>query len=295
VLDAETVRITGGRQEIMDREIQYAADAGLDYWAFLFYPTDNSMSEMLRWYLSSRSRRQLNFCLILHNAFGVSETRWPQERERAVALLQEPGYQTVCGGRPLVYAFSLRYQKAFPAARVNEFLQAARAAGVNPYMVYMGWNPAQDYLAMAPLGFNAVSHYACTSADTTFAQLSTRLESGFWRNALDARVPYVPLVTTGWEKNPRKDHPVSWEKNDDYHRQATFPAVATPDEIARHLERALAFVQAHPDLCPANTVITYAWNEHDEGGWLCPTWMPGGAPDTTRLDAIRQVLKKTPR
>ena len=35
----------------------------------------------------------------------------------------------------------------------------------------------------------------------------------------------------------------------------------------------------------------YAWNEHDEGGWPVPTWTPEGKPDTSRLDAIRRVLR----
>ena len=35
VVDDKTVRIVGGNQETMDEEIQFAADAGLDYWAFV--------------------------------------------------------------------------------------------------------------------------------------------------------------------------------------------------------------------------------------------------------------------
>jgi len=84
---------------------------------------------------------------------------------------------------------------------------------------------------------------------------------------------------------------VSWEKGAAYLSQATFPASATPAEIAAHLSRALAFTQANPEVCPARTVIIYAWNEHDEGGWLCPTWSPDGRPDRRRLEAIRKVLK----
>ncbi len=154
----------------------------------------------------------------------------------------------------------------------------------------MGWNPAADIKTAVPLGFAAVSHYACGSADTTFAELCARVDTNFWQNAATAQTPYVPLVTTGWDKRPRKDHPVSWELDQDYHRQAVFPATATPAEIAAHLERALTFVRAHPAICPANTVIVYAWNEHDEGGWLCPTWMPDGKPDTSRLDALGALL-----
>ena len=38
VLDRDQVRIDGRPQAIMDREIDFAAGAGLDYWAFLLYP-----------------------------------------------------------------------------------------------------------------------------------------------------------------------------------------------------------------------------------------------------------------
>ena len=58
-----------------------------------------------------------------------------------------------------------------------------------------------------------------------------------------------------------------------------------------HLARALAFVKANPRICPARTLIIYAWNEHDEGGWLCPTWTPSGQADDSRVQAIRKVLR----
>ena len=34
-----------------------------------------------------------------------------------------------------------------------------------------------------------------------------------------------------------------------------------------------------------------SWNEYDEGGWLAPTLGPDGKPDSSRLDAVRRVLK----
>jgi hypothetical protein len=104
------------------------------------------------------------------------------------------------------------------------------------------------------------------------------------------KVPYVTFVTTGWDKQPRKDNPVPWERDHGYHRQAVFPSMATGREIREHLGRAIEFTQGHRDICAANVVIIYAWNEHDEGGWLCPTWTSSGQPNTSRLAAIRAVL-----
>lgn len=283
------VRIRGGRQEVMDQEIAFAAEAGLDYWAFVLYPEASSMSEALRLYRNSAARRRLNICVILHNNLKVKEAEWPRERDRVIALLREPGYQTVLGGRPLVFAFQTRND------RVAQLRQAAKAVGIDPYCVLMGWRPASDFKYAAPLGFEAVSAYAYGSDDATFAKLCTRVETDYWQAASVARIPYVPLVTTGWDKQPRKDNPVSWERDHAYHRQKVFPAPATPAEIATHLQHALAFARQQSDLCRANTAIIYAWNEHDEGGWLCPTWSPDGKPNTDRLQAISKVLGKRSR
>jgi len=43
-------------------------------------------------------------------------------------------------------------------------------------------------------------------------------------------------------------------------------------------------VRKHADLCEAQAIIMYAWNEYDEGGWLAPTRSSDGTPDTSRLD-----------
>ena len=287
-IDDSTVKINGGRQEVMDQEIGFAAAAGLDYWAFVTYPEDSPMSVGLKLYLASRERERVRFCLILHNTLNVPDTRWPAERSRALALLKEPGYQTVLDNRPLVYTFT---GGGFPFERFSEFLAAARADGLNPYCVYMGWNPASDFETVKGKGFDAVSAYAMGSDQPTFAGLVESVEKGFWQNAAHSGTPYVPLVTTGWDKRPRKDNPVSWERDHSYHQQNIFPSRPTPAQIAGHLQDALAFVQHHPEICPANAVIVYAWNEYDEGGWLAPTRGPNGEPDNSRLEAIQQVLR----
>ncbi len=288
VIDGKTIRINGGRQDIMDREISFAADAGLDYWAFLIYPASNPMSVALQQYLKSPVRKRINFCFILHSTLKAKEAAWPKERDRLVALMKEPGYQTVLKGRPLVYAFT---GSDFPFERFAEFLSAARKAGLNPYTVYMGWNPGPDYRRASRHGFDAVSAYAKPSDQPRFFELAASVEKDYWKKAAEAKVPFVPLVTTGWDKRPRKDHPVSWEKGHSYHTQKVFPSRAKPEEISSHLSRSLSFVKSNPRLCEANAVIIYAWNEYDEGGWIAPTRVADGKPDTSRLDAIRRVLE----
>lgn len=288
IVDGTTVKINGGRQEVMDQEIVYAANTGIDYWAFLAYPKDSSMSTAFGQYLNSPKREQVRFCLIMHNNLMVPDGQWPEERDRAVALLKEPGYQTVLADRPLVYAFT---GQGFPFNRYSEFLTVAKERGVRPYSVFMGWHPASDIKKAKPNGFDAVSSYARPGSQTSFVDLAKATERDCWENAAYAKAPYVPLVTTGWDKNPRKDNPVSWEKGSDYHRQTVFPSKAEPVEIAKHLQNAMTFVRKHSDLCETKAVIIYAWNEYDEGGWLAPTRGLDGKPNVSRLDAIQKVLK----
>ena len=284
----DTATIDGSPQSVMDREIAWAAAAGLDYWAFLIYPEDSSMSVALGQYLRSTQRQQLRFCVILHGTLGVDDKAWPRERDRLVGLMRHERYQTVLAGRPLVYCFNER----LPPERFQE-LRAARQAGLNPYFVWMGWRLATDYQAVSPNGFDAVSAYAIASADQwgEFRQLCAAAEARYWQEPAAAGVPIVPLVTSGWDKRPRKEHPVSWEKDHSYHRETTFPAMATPAEIGAHLGRALEFVRANPKTCPSRAVIIYAWNEYDEGGWLAPTRRSDGSPDTARLDAVAPLLR----
>jgi hypothetical protein len=289
VTDENRVRIDGSPQKVMDREIEFASHAGLDYWAFLLYTKSSPMSAALGQYLKSLGRKRIKFCLIMHNTLKVRDRQWPAERDRAIALLKQPDYQTVCGARPLLYAF---VGGGFPFERFAEFLSHAKKAGLNPYCAFMGWNPASDFKKVSKKGFDAVSAYARAGSQARFADLAKSVETSCWQNAARAKVPYIPLVTTGWDKRPRKDNPVSWEKGQSYHKQKVFPSRAEPAEIASHLGRALEFVKSNRAICPANTVIIYAWNEYDEGGWLAPTRAKDGKPDTSRLDAIRDLLKK---
>ena len=287
---AGRARIDASAAGVMEQEIAYARQAGLDYWAFLTYPEGDAMSSALARYLASPKRSDLGFCLILHQTLSVPATQWPLERDRVVRLIQEPGYQKV-RGRPLVYAFDLEMADATVRKRFEELRAVAKAGGREPYFVYMGWRPSADHKAHAGEGFAAVSAYAHPGVEPVFSKYVEAFERHAWEDARRQSVPYVPLVTTGWDKRPRQDHPVSWEKNAGYLVQKSFPATATAEEIAAHLGRALAFAKANPGVCAANTVIIYAWNEHDEGGWLCPTWTPSGRPDTSRIEALAKVLR----
>lgn len=94
----------------------------------------------------------------------------------------------------------------------------------------------------------------------------------------------IPWVTTGHNTRPRIDHPVSWTKV----APDEWVSDGTPQEIAANLNNALQWVSKNNEIVEANAILIYAWNEFDEGGWICPTL----GNNNSRLEAVKAVLKK---
>jgi hypothetical protein len=269
VVGENKVEVRGNTQQVMDKEIAYAAAAGLDYWAFVTYAPESPMTDGLKLYLSSRNKARVKFCLLLHQ---VMKKAPDAEAARFVALMKDPQYVTVLGGRPLVYAFHCRAEKAF----FEKLLRAASAAGLKrPYLVNMG-------NCTAGVSFDAMSSYTGRGGQAE------------WERERKRGRKVVPAVSGGWDRRPRDQNPVPWDRNQKP-RQVRGGRLRSAEkahaDIATGVKRALVWNRRHPAAGEAGAVIIYAWNEFDEGGWICPTISEG----TGRLDAIRKVLEEEER
>ncbi len=295
VVGESAVEVRGDTQAIMDQEISYASEAGLDYWAFVIYPEEEALSSGLKLYLSSDYRSRINFCLDLQGGWesrgGLS--RWPQKVKRYVAYFGESTYHTVLGGRPLVYLYSVddlvgpgRFETWDEARAAFDQLRAAAGdAGVgNPYIVAQGWSPEVLKDQAGKLGLDAIGAYASTAGAKAGAYAALAAHTQRWWDAFGATgCEVVPLATAGWDMRPRVETPVPWVRGGDMEEYYEAPE---PQELAAHVGKALAWCMANPEAAKAQTVLVYAWNEFDEGGWLCPTLSEG----TARLDALRGIL-----
>jgi len=295
-----TVEIRGDSQEIMDREIVYALDAGLDYWAFVVYPDDHALSRGLHLYLTSPVRNRLRFCLILQGGWESRGglTAWPEKARRYVDLFREPMYQTVLDGRPLVYLYSV--DDLVGAGRFDSWEQARLAmdqlraitrqtVGKNPYVVAQGWSPEILARQVDLLALDAIGAYASNGGAKAAPYRALAEHTERWWDAFAATGrEMVPLATAGWDMRPRVETPVPWVQNGDINQYYEPP---TPVELAAHVSNALTWCRNHPEAARARAVLIYAWNEFDEGGWLCPTLKEG----TARLDALRAVLRPEPQ
>jgi hypothetical protein len=294
VLSETEVRIRANTQAIMDQEIVYANSAGLDYWAFVMYPKDNPQTlGGVDLYLRSSRKSDINFAMI-----AQSYTFGDQDLPRLIGYFLQSNYQKVANGRPLLFLAGPQKvdDPAWPGIkkRIEQLRTAAIKAGSkSPYIVHLwGWDGAKEVFDW--LNLDAIGAYSLNFGDRAapYATLANKAQSKWdeWR-ATGAKV--CPLVTTGWDRRPRVEHPVSWEKPDTADSIEFYYATPTPAELAAHLRAALDWCAKYPSTANGQVVLIYAWNEFDEGGWLVPSLWPN--QDAQRLKAMRQVLGASTR
>jgi len=281
VSDTE-VEVRGDTQAAMDREIAYAKAGGVDYWAFLYYPATirndgfnhDHMNRARRLYLSSRFKQDLNFCLI------VSPGHPDKDIDEWLQIIQEPTYQKVADGRPLIYFMmwgeEVTVEKAYgdaTAARraMDELRRRIMATGQkNPYFVVLAMTPQAGAAACDAMGLDAIGAYT-SFGGSNYAELCVAHVKN-WEGMKATGRKVVPNLTAGWG-GPRDGLGDSKQP--------------TSAELADHVRSGFAWIAANPASAEAKTLLFYAWNEVDEGGWLVPDLGSGSA----KLEAIRGVVE----
>lgn len=304
VLGEDRVQINGDSEAIMGNEISYAAQAGLNYWAFLHYWQDSrELGIGLNRYLAARDKKGIHYCLIEEGGRldKIGMGAWP----KLVDHFKSPDYQTVLGGRPLLFV----YIKPNSLGRKDwdELKRQTVAAGLKvPYLVLMGWDLEQDVQDRAELGFDALSAYArggpYSMEQPGYKEQCRLLRERLWDRWQALRIPCVTLASAGWDTRPRNERPPSWIQNlvgsptpdlTPFSEQKPLvdAVTATPEQLGSHLRDAIQWTKAQREINPSNTILVYAWNEHDEGGWLQPTRGVDGLPDEERIKTLGKILR----
>ncbi|GLH76737.1 hypothetical protein SSBR45G_16450 [Bradyrhizobium sp. SSBR45G] len=286
-------------QAELDLEIQQAIYAGLDYWAFVAYPKDDPMSAALLRYLDSQKKQQLKFCLFTEvNRWGTQGKPTPLIDEH-IELMKRPEYVKVSGERPLYYLGFIDRNDVVSRwggaeglkTQINDFRTECTKSGVgNPYIVLAGSSSQIEF--WSSLGGDAIGAYTISDPRGTGDYDSlTRIVEQRWRSMTRYHLPVVPTVVTGWDRRPRVERPVPWERGQ--HAGAGinyFFESPRSDQIAAQLDMAIKFTNEQPDQLRAPALLIYAWNENDEGGWLVPT-LPC---NSERIDALHRMLALQP-
>lgn len=290
ILSDDSVRIDGSSQEIMDKEIAYAKYGGVDYWAFVTYQEKDMLSLGLKSYLKSKHRSDINFCAITEqDRFNIQDTAYINY---VIRLIKEPGYQTVLDNRPLWYFGFINpdnVNKTWGSfhnlkLRLDSVRNVIIKAGLkNPYIVIMDFDALKGKKWCDSLGCDAISSYVALKHTKlgTYKQLAQEV-SEFWDECKATGEQVVPIWVSGWNPKPRIIHQTPWY----VYPKEEYYSNATPEELRQHFKAGLEWLKNNKQAAKAQCAIIYAWNEFDEGGWLCPTINN----NSSRLEALKKVL-----
>ena len=107
------------------------------------------------------------------------------------------------------------------------------------------------------------------------------------------------LSTTGWNPAPRVERPTPWMSKAEgvsSYREVNCAPRATCEELLEGASRFADFVRTEMREHFIGHILTFAWNEFEEGGYICPTYGKDGKIDRTRVDTffkISAMFRKT--
>ncbi|HEX4130044.1 MAG TPA: hypothetical protein VHZ24_08370 [Pirellulales bacterium] len=295
------------RQEIMDRQIDLAADGGLSFFCFDWFPRRPGQSmpgaeqnnlNGLHFFVASPKKNRLRFNLtyVNHPPFGMGMPEWQRTVDEWVGYFKDPRYLRVNGKAVFVVYDAAEMLKGMgnsPAhvqAAIGLLRQRAAASGAGELMVGGGlqWTgPNGSYAKhFASQGYDFYTAYDypiefLEPKGRDYADLiglQQQLLEGF---AQVSPVPYVPVVDTNSDTRTILADRAAWF------------AGSTPAKFRSMLEMAKKLILSDPKFrAPAPNggqplLFIYAWNELSEGGILVPTKGDNGA----YLEQVKKVFR----
>lgn len=307
-----------------DREIRLAADHGADVLLFdwYWYSGVKIMEEALeRGFLHAPNRHRVRFALMWANhhwadyfpaPFGREWNSWlpirhsPHDLWRVLDYCIEsyfcrPNYWTVDGRLFFSIFDPMRFVNELGGPRqVRAFLDEADQrlvrAGLPPlHLNAMIWS-ADPVGVFHEAGFLSTTSYNITSSGKVSPELVERYEDLVefhpvkWRELAQTALPYLPVVTMGWDVTPRCEKHIPWPfPPAPGTTQPSYPyghvVVGNTPELFQTLCRS---ARQHIEIaCPTpRAVFINAWNEWTEGCYLLPEKRHGVA----YLEAVKEVF-----
>ncbi|MDD4772598.1 MAG: glycoside hydrolase family 99-like domain-containing protein [Eubacteriales bacterium] len=308
----------------MELQIDYAADAGLSYFAFdWYYPEHghiNRMNEAVDRYLASQNAGRMEFCLLVANHSGgfIYRDKWDDACDMFMPYLTDKNALCV-NGCPVIIFFSTgdlirclggADETKICLDRLRERIQAAGFPGV--YVIGCGGPPRDDTgeIVLCPgawrdminmlescgldavTGYNYHRNHIKNGDEISYIYPYEKLVNDhiISRNAISeyCRLPQMPLIIGGWDCRPWE---TVWKGRSEPHPRSCYSPDRTPTDVYNHVLETGKWIEANSGKVPDKLAIVYAWNENGEGGYIEPTVGDRGAI----LNAVRRALEDVNR
>lgn len=283
-------------------------DAGLSFFAFdWYYPEgedkNSPLNNALHHYLRSDRKSELGFCLLVanHQPYRIFQKDWARVSDIWLSLCSDPDYLRV-DGKPLFVIFnpyeftSCMGGSTEVAEAFGQLQEAARQSGIGDVAFAACERPSSTPASRDRLqqrveegythftGYNYRGGYLDTESQRIHPyQELIDDHQVIWDNFAEySPLPYLPVVTCGWDKR-------AWEDPNRPETHTWYYPDRTPPQVAEHVRLAKQWIQDHPDKSSKDaTMLLYAWNEYGEGGYIAPTKGDSGR----YLQAISRILNE---
>ncbi len=284
-VDKDKIVFGEATQEQFDYECELASDAGIDYFAYCWYKNSDPMCYARRQHTKSAWRDKIKMCAII----GVSYLDDESIDELALTCKEDFYFKIL--DRPAIFIFgAVNISKGYLDLIRDRIMEKGNPL---PYFIALGDGDAMRAYDLSLKGYEAISSYSCfpDGEGWSYRELLQKAEKRnlMFHNLKEILDP-VPMISCGLDFRPRALNPVSWMGG------KNFAYTGTADEIYEHAKKTLNDAKNIP------TVLMYAWNEHDEGGWCCPTLtvdengntvtdeFGNNVMDRSHLDAIKKAI-----
>lgn len=279
--------------EEYEREMQYAIDAGIDYFAYCWYGENPAHRECewqnnlyaLRYarklHVQSDLKEKIKLCAII--GVGAKEAELSRaDMEKLAEEMKQDYYQKV-DGRPLVYVFD-GYKQSTGKILKNVCKECNTP---EPYIVFM-CSEIEDIHKTDDGTESAVCEYSfpksAKSYDEFISYLTDDLEERY-RLGVDV----IPQFSVGWNPSPRIENPTPWVS---YENTSYLPQI-TSEEMLEGAAKFTEFMVENKGHDTANHILVFAWNEFEEGAYICPTYDKSGKNiNTERVQTFGKIVEK---
>ncbi len=309
LVDGEKVSFPEYTLEIWEKEADFAIKGGLDYFAYLWYETFDDMSQPRKTHLKSPNKDKILMC-------GILERLRQEETMNELFDAMKDSCYLRLDNRPVVFLYGL---DRWTTNAVERLCEMAEDAGIKEPLYIVGMSNEKSHLSFMTnvvKGIDAISWYAvgATKKDMTFEELKDDCEDLMIKAGnlcYGNNIDIIPSFTTGRDTRARIRTGVFWCAGDPnatedrlkpYGNKYALPP--TNEELKEHIKTTVKYVDDNRDRTRPYLICSYGWNEHEEGGWLCPTLAVDEnnnvirdefgdiVPDTTRLDILKKVLEE---
>lgn len=270
-----TVQVRYEKSQVdTEREIQYYAESGFDFFCFNYYNSDSPLSEARIQFVNSPNKRGIKMTFMLASNRSKEEINY-------ITDLMLKDYWFKIDNKPVLYFNNRDMQdlEKYKAAYGSK-------GGGEIYVVYysMGGYPG-EFAQYQQFKANAGSSYSLFIGQATADMLikaEVEARNTWMGQYKNTQINLIPVLTTGFEN---LHHRSSLDIE-----PAQFVEKATLPQIEQKLELMKIFIKEHPEKVPA--VLWYAGNEIlESGNPIVPTKRRDGSIDTSMLDTIKKHLE----